>query len=119
MQKNPILKKNHPFAFPPNPTSNLIPISKKNHPLASPPSPTSIDFYSKEELSIHFPSNSDFKDDFEFIIVRGMMTKSLAGNPTRPSPRHGHFMLALILSYWSQNWSGRRYMNLLLHQSAV
>ena len=41
MQKNPILKKNHPFAFPPNPTSNLIPIPKKNHPLASPPSPTS------------------------------------------------------------------------------
>ena len=50
----------------------------------------------KEELSIHFPSDSDFKDDFEFIIVRGMMTKPLAGNPTRPSPRHGRFTLALF-----------------------
>ena len=69
----------------------------------------------KEESSIRFASDSDFKDDFEFIIVRGMMTKPLVGNPTRPSPRHGRFTLALIKLLES----GRQYMNLLLHQSAV
>ena len=96
MQKNSILKKNHPFAFPPNPTSNLIPISKKNHPFSSPPSPTSnLILIPKEDLPIHF-SDFDFDSDFKFITVCGMMTKPVAGNLTRPSPRHGHFTLALI-----------------------